>query len=119
MIQKMEPENTLQNKSKKKFLVISLVAIAVVSSVIVLLIRNYTTLQIPEAPPVAQEKKAFTEAEKEEILTQLSKSIPENTISQKEKERTLLNLSRPIPVTTISDEEKQRILEALMSTQGQ
>ncbi|MBI5798873.1 MAG: hypothetical protein HZB10_03000 [Candidatus Yonathbacteria bacterium] len=118
----MEPENITQtrNSGKKKFLIISLVAVLIIAVVIgYLFIPKDTLWPTAETTTVVQEKKIYTQDEKMRILANLAESAPKDTLSQDEKLRILQNLSKKAPTDTLSDAEKLRKLRALEASINQ
>lgn len=116
----MEPEITTSVGNKKKF-VIAFAVILVVAGVALgyLFMQKDTPEQMADVATFAQEKKVYTQEEKEQILAQLALGLPKGTVSQAEKEAILRNLSKKLPADTLSREEKLRILSAIASSTKQ
>lgn len=111
----MEPENTTQvGVNKKMILGLTLLGVMVIFGVVAMFYSSENTPnQNTEVKTVPMERKAYTQAEKEQILARLVASVPKDTTSQAEKERLLRNLAKKVPQDTVSNEEKLRLLRAL------
>ncbi|MEK7148391.1 MAG: hypothetical protein AAB770_00570 [Patescibacteria group bacterium] len=108
----MDTEETTQNESKKKFLIIALVAVLVVVGV--LFVKKWYMPKPAETKTAIATKRVYTHEERMKILTDLSQAIPKDTTSQVEKMRILSNLSKKVPIDgATSTAEKLKILEAL------
>lgn len=115
----MEPEITAPegNGNKKKYLIITLVVIllAVGALLVYLFMQKDTpgqqTVDVPT--PVVQEKKIYTQAEKEDMIAKVTVA---SSSSEKEQIKKILILNKtPIEQSAIisSDEEKINILNAV------
>ncbi len=108
----MDTEETAPNESRKKFLIIALVAVLVVVGV--LFVKKWYMPQTAEVKTAIVIKRVYTHEERMKILADLSQAIPKDTTSQVEKMRILSNLSKKATVdTATTTAEKLKILEAL------
>lgn len=73
---------------------------------------------LADAPPSinVEERKIYTQAEKEEILAQLASRLPKDTTTPEERTRILKDLSKRQATTSISYEERLQILNKLASS---
>ncbi|OHA78413.1 MAG: hypothetical protein A2V96_02225 [Candidatus Yonathbacteria bacterium RBG_16_43_6] len=113
----MEPKSTHQSGNRKGLLIITLVMIILATGALggyLLIQKNTPTKEtVNTAQPIDQEKKVYTQTEKEEILNRITIA----SSSSKEEQVKKLILLREIPVkqstTTLSNNQKFQLLNAV------
>ena len=111
----MEPENTIPAPNKKKFLLLSSIAI-----VGILVLIGYLFLQknilVPQEETAILQTKTSEQIDKEKLITQIVQTIPENTLTPEETTQ----ISKIIPKQkTLTDAELAKIVQSIPSSTTQ
>jgi len=112
----VETENVTSEKNeppRKMLIIVSVLTLVIFGLIVHFIVQTDEVSPLVNEEQTTSEKRAYTQTEKQQILTELKGPTSIDAKSVKQKEQILNELSRKSAETPVSEEEKLRILQDL------